>query len=69
MSEELVPQQPVVAEAPAPALVTVTVTKPLQEAGKKYRPGDPLETTEARGRYLVELGLVAWPPPPVVRRP
>jgi len=64
MSEEAMLGGPTAEEPAPPPLITVTVTAPLWEDGKNYRPGEPLETTESRARRLVELGLAAWPPDP-----
>ncbi len=70
MSEASTPQE-AIPEAPVPTvLVKVRVVHPLHEDGKNYRVGDALKTTEVRGRFLVALGLAAWPPPPPLpRRP
>jgi len=61
MSEEPMPQEPIIEESAPPELASVTVQRPLYEAGKNYRSGDVLETTAPRAERLVELKLVAWP--------
>jgi hypothetical protein len=61
MIQERTLQEPIAEEPAPPALVTVTVTAPLREQDRDYRPGELLEIPEARAHRLAQLGLVAWP--------